>query len=155
MYNHNHTADCCVSSRNRRISLSDIYALWTHPFFSKIIRPVRSSLDIHRNNFFSIFLYCSIMQSNVSFLFCYCQKLNIFCLLNACGYVLSVCRIEIRYADDCPWAYRTEMLHLVDFHAAFLSRAIHAFCLVAASLKHTHYLCGFIKCFPAFLVIRF
>ena len=59
-----HTADCCVGSRNRRISLSDIYALRTHSLFSKIIRPIRSALNIHRDNFFFIFLYCSIMQKH-------------------------------------------------------------------------------------------
>ena len=44
--------------------MSDIDAFWAHPFFGKIVRAVRSSLNIHSDNFFTIFFYCLIMQKH-------------------------------------------------------------------------------------------
>ena len=59
-----HTADCSIGSRYRRISLTNKHTFWTQSFFCNIIRPFCSLLNINSNNLFPIFIQCFIMQEH-------------------------------------------------------------------------------------------
>src|SRR5574344_529204 len=64
------------------------------------------------------------------------------------------CCIEIGNASDGTGTNRAEVFHLIDFHSAFLSRAIASFALIASPLKYSYYLCCLVEGIHRFCVVR-